>query len=408
MLGTGDRQTIMPSLGLIGAAGLSLLIWIYLLAFHGGFWRGRERLAHAAAQPDSWPSVVAVIPARNEADVIGDALESVLGQDYPGALYVVLVDDHSDDGTAAAAWQRAEALGRADRLTIVESRPLPAGWAGKVWALSEGVAAIPGLDRDAELLWFTDADIAHVPDALHRMTAKARTERLDLVTVMALLSCAGFWERLLIPPFVFFFQKLYPFAWSNDPKRRTAAGAGGCMLLSRAALEEAGGLAAIKGALIDDCALARAIKAVARNHGRRTWIGLTDSARSIRPYEGLGGIWQMVARTAFTQLRYSSLLLIGTLAGMVVTYLVAPLVVITAPWHGSLIATIVALATWGLMAVAAWPTFRLYRQAPWRTALLPLAASLYTAMTLSSALRYWRGQGGTWKGRHQAQATART
>ena len=337
------------------------------------------------------------MPARNEADVIGRALASLLRQDYRGPLDVILVDDHSDDGTAEAAAVAAGDSGRGERLHLVRARPLPAGWSGKLWALSEGLAGAQESVPGARYLWLTDADIEHQPATLGHLVAKAEAERLDLVSLMVALSCEGAWERLLIPPFVFFFQKLYPFAWVEDPRRRTAAAAGGCILVSSARLAAAGGLAKIKDALIDDCALARLIKNPAV--GGSLWLGLATESRSIRPYEGLAPIWRMVARSAYTQLGHSPLLLAATLVGMALVYLAPPLLALGAPLHGQPWPALAGLAAWALMALAVWPTLRLYRQPPWLAPLLPLAALLYGAMTFDSALRHWRGRGGAWKGR---------
>lgn len=386
-------------------AGLSLVIWLYLVVLRGGFWRADQWLPRQPGELSAWPRVRVVIPARNEAEVVATTLASVLTQDYPGEVRVVLVDDNSSDGTAALADRIGAQLGQSERLTVVRADTPPSGWSGKLWALSEGLRAeVEG--EPSDYIWFTDADIEHWPSNLRRLVAKAESERLDLVSLMARLSCSGFWERLLLPPFVFFFQKLYPFPWSNDPRRRTAAAAGGCALVKRRTFEAAGGLEPIKSALIDDCALGHLMKTAAGAEGRGTWVGLTQSARSIRPYAGLGGVWTMVARTAYTQLRFSPVLLVGTLFGMLVTYLVAPAILLATPWHGDLTASGLALATWALITLAAWPTYRLYEQPLWRTLLLPVAAFLYSAMTLDSALEQARGRGGTWKGRAQAQELA--
>ena len=386
-------------------AGLSLVIWLYLVALRGGFWRANQWLPRETPELPAWPSVKVVIPARNEAEVVAATLESVLSQDYPGRLSVVLVDDNSGDGTAAIAEQVGNRLGRAQALTVIQASKPPRGWSGKLWALSEGLRATADA-APADYIWFTDADIHHQASNLRRLVAKAEGEKLALVSLMARLSCDGFWERLLIPPFVFFFQKLYPFPWSNKPRARTAAAAGGCALVRRETFEAAGGWEPIKSALIDDCALGRLMKGAGRVEGRGTWVGLTQSARSIRPYTGLGGIWTMVARTAYTQLRFSPVLLVGTLIGMVITYPAAPAILLATPWHGDLTASGLALATWALIVLAAWPTYRLYDQPLWRVLLLPVAAIFYSAMTLDSALEQARGRGGTWKGRAQAQETA--
>ena len=399
---------------LTAAAGLSLGIWIYLILLRGGFWRADARLEAARwpppegsppeGSPCEWPPVAALVPARNEAPVIGAAVASLLAQDYPGDLRVIVIDDGSDDDTAAEARAAAARAGAAERLSVVAARPPEPGWTGKPWALSEGLARAADLDPPPRFLWLSDADIAHGTATLGRLVAKAEREKLDLVSLMVALSCEGWWERLLIPAFVFFFQKLYPFAWVADKGRSTAAAAGGCVLLNAEALAAIGGFAAIGDALIDDCALAARIKAAARGRGRGIWLGLAEDSRALRPYGGLAPVWDMVARSAYSQVRRSPLLLAGTLLGMTLTYLVPPLAVLSLPLHGQGAAAAPGLAAWALSAVAISPTLRLYRQPLWLAPLLPLAALLYTAMTVDSAWRHWRGRGGAWKGRLQAVA----
>lgn len=387
----------LPTL-LLATALLSLLIWIYLLAFRGDFWRSAERLDTATARHGSWPAVTIVVPARNEAEVISESLGALLEQDYAGPLSVILVDDHSEDGTAAAARAAAAASPQPERFRLLPAAALPAGWTGKLWALHQGVQQA---SPETAFFWFSDADIRHPPDALRRLVAKAEAENRDLVSLMVALTCESWWERLLIPPFIYFFQKLYPFAWANDPARATAAAAGGCMLLRREALERIGGLTAIRQALIDDCTLAGVVKATRPAAGGGIWIGLAAEARSIRPYGGLGAVWDMVARTAYNQLQHSPLLLAGTLAGMLLTYLAPPLLLLVWPWHGQDLPAVLGGLTWLLMALSLLPTLALYRRPPWLAPLLPLAAALYSAMTLDSAWRHWRGRGGQWKGRVQ-------
>jgi hopene-associated glycosyltransferase HpnB len=372
----------------LALAGLSLAIWLYLLLFRGFFWVARVPAAVAA--PTRWPSVVAVVPARDEAEVVGDAMASLLAQDYPGRFSVVLVDDHSEDGTADIARAMAAALGRSARLTVIGAQPLPAGWTGKLWALSEGVRQVEEGGDPPELILFTDADIAHHRSNLAELVARLEREGRDLVSLMVRLRCRSWAERMMIPAFVFFFAMLYPFAWSNDPRKWTAAAAGGCVLLRRGAFDRIGGFGAIRGALIDDCALAKAVKA----SGGSTWLGLTRETRSLRPYPAIGDIWRMVARTAYAQLRYSPLLLAGTVLGLGVTYLVPPALTFAGGAAGWL-----ALAAWAAMSLAYLPMVSFYGLSPLWAPLLPATSLVYLAATLDSARRYWRGAGGEWKGR---------
>ena len=374
-------------------AALSLAIWAYLLLARGGFWRAAERDPPVVPKlPDSSPpAVTAVIPARDEADVVGSAISSLLAQDFAGRLDVVLVDDQSSDGTAETARQAAAALGASARLTVLAGRPLPAGWTGKLWALQQGIDHVLARPAPADFLLLTDADIAYAPETVTGLVAEAAAEGLVLNSRMAKLTCANPAERALIPAFIFFFQMLYPFAWVNRPARPIAAAAGGCMLARREALLAAGGIESIRGELIDDCALARRLKA--RGPIRLT---LTERVRSLRPYAGIGEIRRMVARSAYAQLRFSPLLLIGTALGMVVTYLVPPLLV----FFGS--AWLLALAAWVAMALAFQPVLRFYRLSPLWGLALPAIAALYLLFTLDSAWQHWRGRGGFWKGRAQA------
>lgn len=381
------------------AAIVSFATWVGLLFGRGGFWRADQRLPAVPPERPAWPAVVAVVPARNEAATIAAAVASLLGQDYPGGLRVVVVDDHSDDGTAEKA--RAGAANAPDRLTVVTGAALPAGWTGKLWAVHQGLAAAARAAPDAVYALLTDADIVHDPSSVRRLVAKAEAEHLDLVSLMVLLHCRGFWERLLIPAFVFFFQKLYPFPRVNTPERPEAAAAGGCMLVRRRVLEAAGGVAAIRDQLIDDCALAGAIKC-----SGPIWLGLTQDVRSLRVYESLGDIWRMVARAAFTQLGYSWLALAGTVAGMTVVYMVPPLAVALGLAAGAAVPAIAGGIAWLMMALAYWPTLRLYGLGPGWAFALPAAGFLYTLMTVDSALRHRQGRGGAWKGRHYGKADA--
>ncbi len=397
------------SLVLTVAAAIALAAWLYLVFLHGGFWRADQRLPRDAADstpaPVSWPAIVAVIPARDEAAAIGDAVASLLRQDYPGDLAVIVVDDHSSDGTADIARAAAAALGAAGRLTIIPAPALPAGWSGKLWAMESGLAALP---EAARYVLLTDADIVHGPDAVRRLAAKAEAEGLDLASLMVRLRCESAAEALLIPAFVYFFQKLYPFRRVNDPRRAEAGAAGGCMLVRRAALDRIGGMAAIRSALIDDCALAAAIKRPGVNAsptgstaGRRhpIWLGLADDSVSVRRYDTIASIWRMVARTAYTQLRYSPAALAGTVLGMALLYLVPPAALVLGSALGAWPLAAMGGLALALMLLSYVPTWRDYRgRSPWFV-LLPVAALLYTAMTVDSALRHWRGKGGAWKGR---------
>lgn len=370
---------------------LALVIWVYLIGCHGGFWRVDQLLGEEAVEPlANWPEIVAVIPARNEADMIGQTIESLLTQDYPLRFSIVVVDDGSDDGTAVAARVSAAA---GNRVNIVAGKALPEAWVGKAWAMDQGVARAEAVAPDARYILFTDADIVHEASNLRRLVARAESGKLDLVSVMVMLAVQGLWERFLIPPFIFFFQMLYPFAHVNRGRRYAAAG--GCMLVRRQALVEAGGLQRIRGALIDDCALSRLIG----EQGGALWIGLSTRTRSVRPYGGLSGVWNMVARSAFTQLDYSAPRLAGTVLGMVLTFIVPPLALFGYAGSGDLLTAAAGGAAFVIMAGVFLPTLRLYGQPSIVALFLPVAALLYTGMTLDSAWRHWRGVGGGWKGR---------
>ncbi|MEH2295240.1 glycosyltransferase [Nostoc sp.] len=390
----------------LGLMLLSLTIWLGLLCFWGQFWRVDQQLEIGETQLKSLPVVCAVVPARNEADLISTSLRSLLLQDYPGSFNVFLVDDRSTDRTANFAEGVAHAVGKPQQLHIISGVSLPPGWSGKLWAVEQGINSASLFAPDYFLL--TDADIEHDPGNLRRLVAKAVEEDLDLVSVMVRLRCESFWEKLLIPAFVFFFQKLYPFRWVNNPNNPTAAAAGGSILIAREALERIGGIQVIRQALIDDCVLAQAVKksrgvgdnttCPIRSQGR-IWLGLSTLTCSLRPYDSLATIWDMVARTAYTQLNYSPLLLVGTLVGMPLIYLAPPLcVILGAVWSNWAIA-FTGLLGWLLMSLAYYPTIRFYKCSPWLAFSLPAIAFLYTLMTIDSALRHWQGRGGAWKGR---------
>jgi hopene-associated glycosyltransferase HpnB len=390
----------MSLLSLIGA--ISLAIWLYLVMFHGGYWRARARLPEAPLVAPHWPAVVAVLPARDEAETIKEVLERLVAQDYPGGLTILLVDDNSDDGTGEIAQGVARTAPPHRPVTVLRGARLAQGWTGKLWALAQGVERAQALCPDAEFFLFTDADIGHGPHQLSRLVAQAQAHRADLVSLMARLRCDSFWERLLIPAFVYFFQKLYPFAWVNDPRRRTAAAAGGCVLIRAAALARIGGIAAVRGKLIDDCSLARAVK----ESGGRLWLGLADHTISLRGYTTLGPIWGMVARSAYTQLLHSPLLLIGTVIGMLLLYLAPPLLALSWPFYGNAAAGLMGALAWLLMAASYAPMLRHYGRSPIEALLLPKAGLLYTLMTIDSARLYYRRGGNRWKGRDYGRAGA--
>ncbi len=422
-------------LGLSIACAAAALAWIYLVAAHGGFWRTSQRLPRVTAEPRVWPDVVAVVPARNEAEMLPVTLPALLGQEYPGELTVLVVDDGSTDGTGAVAERVARSLparsdGGSRTLRVIPGVPAPAGerWAGKVWAMAQGLRAAESPDAvsvgarpvastgagpaaavGAEqavaggYVLFTDADIAwEGPDTLRRLVAAAEGDDRDLVSQMALLRADSGWERVVVPAFVYFFAQLYPFRRVNVPGSRTAAAAGGCMLVRCEILDKAGGVAAIRDALIDDVAMGRLIK----GQRGRTWLGLSRQVVSVRPYPGLASLWQMVARSAYTQLRYSPALLAGTLLGLLFLYALPPagtiagLAALGTGGRGPAAVTFGAgLAGWALMSLSFLPMLRLYRLSPLRAPGLPLIALLYAAMTADSARRHYAGRGAQWRGR---------
>jgi hopene-associated glycosyltransferase HpnB len=377
------------------AGWLAVAIWAALIA--SGFWTTRERDDAAAfAEPAVWPDVVAVVPARDEADVIARSLGSLAAQDYPGGFRIILVDDNSSDGTGEIARKLAHQLHLNpplpaedfSRLTVIAGAPLPAGWTGKLWALEQGIAAA----GTSTWLWLTDADIEHAPDTLRQLVGIAHGGRRKLVSFMALLHCRTWAERMLVPAFIYFFKLVYPFGWINRPGRFAGA-AGGCVLVERRALAAAGGVAAMRGALIDDCTLGALIK-----RQGPIWLGLTRRSRSIRPYAHAGEIGAMIARSAYAQLRYNPLLLVGTVAGLALVFGLPPALVVTAdglPRALGLLAIALMVLSW--QPVLAW-----YRRSPLWGVALPLVAAFYAGCTLASALAYYRGRGGMWKGRAQA------
>jgi hopene-associated glycosyltransferase HpnB len=380
------------------ATGLALLTWLYLLFCHHGFWRAGPRLSGAIKDVVFWSEIVVVMPARDEAEVIETAIRSILNQSYPGRCHLIVVDDESTDGTGAIVEGLRSEAGPRVSLELVVNSPRPQGWSGKLWAVATGLDQAKRSASNATYVLLTDADIAHAPTNFAELVSKAVDEELELVSLMVKLRSESPWERLLIPPFVFFFQMLYPFPAVNDPRRAEAAAAGGCVLVRRDVLDAAGGISAIRGALIDDVALGRLIKD--RDGGsRRLWLGLDERTQSIRPYESLAAIWTMVARTADTQLGHSLLWLLGTVVGLCLVYLLAPLAVLAWPAHHDLVAFVLGAIVWCVMAIVFWPTLALYRQSWLWTLSLPLAALFYLGMTLFSAWQYRNGRCGLWKGR---------
>ena len=386
---------------LAAIAAVSLAVWMYLLVARGGFWLARERddgRRPPTPPAGGWPSVVAIIPARNEADMAPQGLGSLLAQDYPGPFRIILVDDQSEDGTADAARQAARRARQQRRLQVLEGDPLPPDWTGKLWAMSQGIAEASREPDAPRYLLLTDADIAYDPDALARLVSRAVENGNVLTSLMVKLRCVSLAEKLLIPAFVFFFAMLYPFRWVNRPTHRLAAAAGGVMLVDRKALEAAGGIASIRGALIDDCALGARMKAQGP-----IWLGLTRKVLSLRPYPAVGDIRRMVARSAYAQLHYSPLLLAGTVLGMALTYLAPPLIALLADaLFADALARWIAAATWAGMTLSFVPILHFYRVSPLWALALPIIAFVYLAFTVDSAYQHWRGRGGMWKGRAQA------
>ena len=380
---------MLPTPTLIATVPLG--IWIYLFFARGNFWQLHED--DSDPEPlERWPRVVAVVPARNEAETIARSISSLAKQAYPGEFSVIVVDDHSDDGTRPLALKAAEESGAASRVSLRAAAQLLPGWTGKVWAMNEGVAAVS--EGAPDYLWFTDADVEHAPDTLRRLVSRAEKGSLDLTSLMVLLRSKTLPERLLIPPFLYFFLMLYPPRWIADPKARTAGAAGGCNLLRRAALERIGGLEVIRREVIDDCALARAVK----KSGGGIWMGLTRKSVSLRSYGSFAEIRDLIARAAFTQLHYSGFLLLATLVGLFATYIL-PLVSF---FGGEDPAWFLAATAICLMAVSFGVTVRFYNLKFFWALTLPIAATFYAYATCVSAMRYWLGRGAQWKGRAQA------
>ena len=370
------------------------LIWLYLIVGRGAFWLcGVRDTDRTGLDVPQWPAVVAVVPARNEADHIAASIGSLLRQEYPGSFRIVLVDDDSSDATALIATRAAASA--PDRLIVVGSESPPRGWTGKIWAVKQGIARAEELKP--EYLLLTDADIVHAPDTLAWLVKQARAGGFVLTSLMAKLRCESFAERTHVPAFIYFFQMLFPFSWVSKPHARTAAAAGGCMLVRADALANAGGIASIRNALIDDCSLAEKLKKVGP-----VWLGLTDRSRSIRPYDTLADVRRMIARSAYAQLRYSPLLLAATIAMMVLTFIAPPLLAIFATG----LPRFLGIVVWLAMTISYIPTLRFYRLSPLWSLALPGIAALYLYYTIISAYDHVRGRGGQWKGRIHADATS--
>ncbi len=370
---------------MIWVVAFSLLSWAVLLFMRGEFWK-IERWP-VPKEPTNWPAVAAIIPARDEADGIGLTVTSLLSQDYPGQFRVIVVDDHSADGTAQVAQSAAALIGAEDRLQVIAGQDLPEGWTGKVWAMEQGLSHLVEADQ---WVLFTDGDIEHAPGQLRRLVARALHGNVDMASLMVRLNCQSWAEKTLIPAFVYFFRMLYPFGLVSDPGSTVAGAAGGVMLVRRSMLARLGGMAVLKGALIDDCTLAKQIKA----HMGRLWLGLAEETRSLRVYAGWGEPFRMIARSAYDQLNHSPLLLAGSVVSLSLIFLAPPLVMLFSDdwaWAGFL--------AWAAMALSYWPMVKFYRQRVAWVFALPAVALVYLAATLYSAYAYYRGKGGQWKGR---------
>ncbi|WP_286248518.1 glycosyltransferase [Streptomyces graminofaciens] len=379
------------------AAG-SLAAWLWLLLCQGFFWRTDVRLP-PRRDPASWPDVCVVVPARDEAAVLPLSLPSLLGQNYPGRAEVFLIDDGSTDGTGDLARELAERHGGLP-LTVSSPGEPPAGWTGKLWAVRHGIGLARA--RVPDFLLLTDADIAHRPDSLHQLVAAAQTGGYDLVSQMARLRAESVWERLVVPAFVYFFAQLYPFRRIAVRGSRTAAAAGGCVLLRAAAAERARIPEAIRQAVIDDVALARAVK----GSGGHIWLGLAERVDSVRPYSQLHDLWRMVSRSAYAQLRHNPLLLAGTVLGLALVYLVPPIALLVGLATGDPAGALVGGLAWLVMTATYVPMLRYYGQPLWLAPLLPFTAFLYLLMTVDSAVQHYRGRGAAWKGRTYARPDA--
>lgn len=376
----------------------SLAAWVWLLLGQGFFWRTDQRLPRREP-PAGWPSVAIVVPARDEADMLPVSLPSLLAQDYPGQAEIFLVDDCSKDGTGDVARALSVRYGGLPVTVVSPGEPEP-GWTGKLWAVRHGISL--ARTREPEYLLLTDADIAHEPDSLRELVAAAGSGGFDLVSQMARLRVSSLWERLVVPAFVYFFSQLYPFRWVNRAGARTAAAAGGCVLLRTGAAQRARVPESIRQAVIDDVSLARAVQ----RSGGRIWLGLAERVDSVRPYPRLADLWRMVSRSAYAQLRHSPPLLLGTVLGLALVYLVPPVALAAGLLTGDPVAAWTGGLAWAVMTATYLPMLGYYRQSLWSAPLLPFTAVLYLLMTVDSAVQHYRGRGAAWKGRTYARPEA--
>ena len=369
--------------------------WLYLWLFRSLFWLANQRLENLPADIPatiSFPSVIALIPARNEEDVIARCIGSLLNQDYQGELSIILIDDESNDRTVEVAQAAAAQFEGGNKVQIISGKQLPSGWAGKVWALQQGMNR--AVRTQAKYYFLSDADVYHDTSNLTRLVSKAEKDELDLVSLMVKLQCRSSWDWLLIPAFIFFFQKLFPFNRVNDPSSRVAAAAGGSMLVRKTAMDRIGQYTSIKSAIIDDCTLARKLK-----ENGPIWLGLSTSTRSIRAYDNLTEIWHMVTRSAYTQLHHSLVFLLGAIIGMTVVYVAPPMVMCFAFLHDLTFPLLFSGCAWGIMIYTYHPTLKLYDVKPFYGLLLPVTALIYLLMTIDSARLFYLNKGGRWKGR---------
>ena len=379
----------------------NFIIWIYLLIFRGNFWLANQQLLSKSKtkieNTENLPSIYVIIPARNEEKLLKITLNSLLNQDYSGILKIILVDDHSKDNTINIANSLAQQGHNSTKLEVISAADLPSNWTGKLWAINEGINYAKKQDPAPDYFLLTDADIEHFPTNIRQLVVKAEQENLALVSLMVKLQCETIAEKLMIPAFVFFFQKLYPFKWVNNPQNTTAAAAGGCILVRHKNLDQVGGIEVIKNALIDDCTLAKIVKQKSTN--KNIWLGLTNDTKSRRSYPDLMSIWNMVARTAFTQLNYSPFLLLVTVIGMKLVYLIPSLGIILGVIFGWWPVVVIAILARLLIFLAYLPIIRFYGLSPIYAMSLPTVALIYILITIDSAWRHWRGRGGYWKGR---------